>query len=136
MSKTSTKKAVTPQLTDSILTRYKTAQQGRQLRKKDRSMKSITQLLKSSSQRSSSAGHLQKNPGKYKNMAAKKCTQKSSTNKKVSTDHTNGSKTNQLPRNILKKSVPEKKITLKPKYEMKVIARANKRKLNTPHKGN
>ncbi|KAM3955278.1 uncharacterized protein ACR2FA_010853 [Aphomia sociella] len=112
-----------------IITRYKSAQQKRQLRNKDRSMKSITQLLKSPSSKSVQRKKTRlspKSPKKSTEKTAEVCS--SPIARKIQVE------SNEYRPNMLKRNTKPKKIWLKPKYEMKMVARANKRKLCTPQK--
>ncbi|XP_059050250.1 uncharacterized protein LOC131845228, partial [Achroia grisella] len=109
-----------------ILTRYKSAQQQRQLRNKDRSMKNITQLLKSPTK-----------SGQKKPRLSPKKPQKILENSSTLTPKKLQLESNDAPQivNVSRKKVkPEQKVWLKPTYEMKLVAKTNKRKLCTPQR--
>ncbi|XP_053622935.1 uncharacterized protein LOC128682316 isoform X2 [Plodia interpunctella] len=109
-----------------IVTRRKSALQKRQLRDKDRSMRSITQLLKSPTRSSQSTKKQKLSP---KPKSPKKKAQ-------LSPDSVEGTITiNESPKQVQRRPRVEKqRVWLKPKHNFKMVARTNKRKLGVPHK--
>ncbi|XP_026752827.1 uncharacterized protein LOC113512943 isoform X2 [Galleria mellonella] len=108
-----------------IVTRYKSAQQKRQLRNKDRSMKSITQLLKSPTSKTG-----QRKP----RLPSKKPQKSPETHATPAPKKLNLETKEYITPTVLKKKPKPKKVWLKPNYEMKMVARTNKRKLCTPQR--
>ncbi|XP_072946851.1 uncharacterized protein [Epargyreus clarus] len=109
---------------ETIITRFKSAQQRRQLREMDRSMSKITEILKNPVKPKS------KNP-KNQPKRNKKESKKDKPKVFVDDDYVD----EEYYPMKLKRHLVFNKVQLKPKHDLKVIAQTNKRKRSIPQKG-